>query len=457
MMRRWILPILTGLLLFACVAGLALEAQRAERAERMLEEIYQSALLETAEQTQALSLALEKLLVTGDAAQGTRMLQRVSRLAEDVRRNLTLLPLSHEAMAPTLIFANQLAEYAAVLLPELVQQRRLSAEDRSQLEELLTGCTQLGSRLALARHAMERGGLTLLSAEGAFSAEPSVVRRPLEALGDADHGMQYPTLVYDGAFSDARQTGHPRGLPEETVTQAQALEIARAFVGEDRVLAVRAAPAVTGAMAAWGVTVETKDVRLNLEITQQGGKPLWMMPETAGFAATISPEACQARAADFLRQHGFDAMEATFRQQYGDGLLLVCFAAVQGDWLLYPDLVKVQVRMDTGEVVGLEAHGYWQNHEPRALPAPGLTAEQAQAHLPEGVALTSSPRLCVIPQGGTERLCYECRIRRGEGEYLLYLDADTGQEAELLKLISTAEGVLTADCAPICEKFHRPG
>ena len=38
----------------------------------------------------------------------------------DVRRNLTFLPLSHEAMAPTLVFANQLAEYAGTLLPVLV-------------------------------------------------------------------------------------------------------------------------------------------------------------------------------------------------------------------------------------------------------------------------------------------------------------------------------------------------
>lgn len=457
MMRRVILPILAGLLLFACVTGLALEAQRAERAERTLEEIYQSALLETAEQIQALSLALEKVLVTGDAAQETRMLHRVSRLAEDIRRNLTLLPLSHEAMAPTLTFANQMAEYAAVLLPELVQQRRLSAEDRGQLEELLTDCTQLGSRLALAQQAMERGGLTLLSADGVFAAEPSALRRPLEALGDADHGMQYPTLVYDGAFSDARQTGSPRGLPKDTVTQAQALEIARAFVGEERILTVREAPATTGRMAAWGVTVDTKDVRLNLEITQQGGRALWMMPETAGFAAVLSPEECQGRAADFLRQRGFGDMEVTFCQQYGDGLLLVCFASVQEEWLLYPDLVKVQVRMDTGEVVGLEAHGYWQNHVQRALPAPGLTAAQVKAHLPQGVVLETAPRLCVIPQGGTERRCYECRIRRGEGAYLLYLDTETGKEVELLKLISTSEGVLTANCAPNCEKIHRPG
>lgn len=54
--------------------------------------------------------------------------------------------------------------------------------------------------------------------------------------------MQYPTLIYDGAFSDARHLGEPKGLPEGTVTQDEAIAIARAFVGEDRVISAQSAP-----------------------------------------------------------------------------------------------------------------------------------------------------------------------------------------------------------------------
>ena len=136
--RRLMLTLTVGVALFACVAGLILEVRRAERAERTLEEIYQSALSETAEQMQALSLTLEKALVTGDVSQNVKLLAQVSQLSEDVRRNLTFLPLSHEAMAPTLTFANQLAEYAAVLLPVLVKEGELPGSDASQLETLLT-------------------------------------------------------------------------------------------------------------------------------------------------------------------------------------------------------------------------------------------------------------------------------------------------------------------------------
>ena len=84
--RRLMLTLTVGVALFACVAGLILEVRRAERAERTLEEIYQSALSETAEQMQALSLTLEKALVTGDVSQNVKLLAQVSQLSEDVRR-----------------------------------------------------------------------------------------------------------------------------------------------------------------------------------------------------------------------------------------------------------------------------------------------------------------------------------------------------------------------------------
>lgn len=442
--RRLMLTLTVGVVFFACVAGLILEVRRAERAERTLEEIYQSALSETAEQMQALSLTLEKALVTGDVSQNVKLLAQVSQLSEDVRRNLTFLPLSHEAMAPTLTFTNQLAEYAAVLLPVLVKEGELPWSDASQLETLLTDCYQLSSQLSLAQQDLKAQQLSLSSRDPVFSAKVSAEERPLESVGDKDNGMQYPTLIYDGAFSDARHKGTPKGLPEGQVTQAEALALARAFVGEARVKSVREAPATSGALPAWGVTVQTEDLQLNVEITVQGGKVLWMMPEEASFNESLPQEICQTRAEAFLTEKGFGEMALTHTQRYGDGLLLLNYAAVQDGIVLYPDLVKVQVRMDTGEVVGLEANNYWMNHVARHLASPELTAEEARAKL-SSVLDVVGVRLCVIPYRDTERLCYEFTARRSDALYLIYLDATTAAQLDLLKIIDTDEGRLTAD------------
>ena len=456
MMQKHIAPILLGLLLFVCITGLALESNRAQQAETALEEIYQSALMETTEQMQALSLALEKVLVSGDAAQCTRLLSQISQLSDDVRRNLTFLPLSHEAMVPTLVFANQLAEYAGTLLPVLVEQGALPTQDAAQLETLLTDCTQLGTQLALAQQSLQEQRLALYTGEQVFTAVSASDSRPLEALGDQDHGMQYPTLIYDGAFSDARHLGAPKGLPEGTVTQDEAVAIARAFVGEERVISARNAPATSGALPAWGVTVVTQDLQLNLEITTQGGKVLWMMPESAGFTPALEEARCRELAAAFLREKGFGEMVCTHAQRYESGIMVLNFAAEQDGVLLYPDLVKVQLRLDTGDVVGLEANNYWMNHVERELDPPALTAQEAAALLAPGLD-TQSNRLCVIPYRDGEQLCYEFTVCKGDGTYLIYLDADTGKEVELLKRIDTEQGVLTAKISRKGEKIVTDG
>lgn len=442
-MKKWIWPGITALCLTAAIVVISLTCDRAERAEAALDEIYRSAMYETSEEMQALSLSLEKVLVSADPGQGTQLLSQISRTAEDVRRNLTFLPLSHEAMAPTLTFANQLSDYAYALLPGLTRDGALPDDDVRQLRQHLALCTQLFTQLLLARQGMESSPSAWT---GSFRAAAEPASRPLESLADKDHGMNYPALIYDGAFSDARHLGRARGLPEETVTEADALEAARAFVGAERVVDVRSAPSTTGVVPAWGVTVVTPDVQLNLDITVQGGKVLWMMPESASFPTVQSTAACRDAAAAFLRARGFGDMEATHQQAY-DGLCVINFAAVQEGVLLYPDLVKVQVRMDTAEVVGLEANNYWMNHVERTLAAPALTPEEARARLSDAVEPHAS-RLCVIPWHDTERLCYEFSVTHGDGQYLIYLDAATGEEVQILKLIPLEQGTLTARRGP---------
>ena len=145
-------------------------------------------------------------------------------------------------------------------------------------------------------------------------------------------------------------------------------------------------------------------------------------------------------------------MACTHVQRYESGVMVQNFAAQQEGVLLYPDLIKVQVRMDTGDVVGMEANNYWMNHVPRTLSAPALTVQEAAAYLAPGLEAETS-RLCLIPYRDSEQLCYEFTVHKGDGTYLIYLDANTGKEVELLKRIDTEQGVLTAKISQKGEKY----
>ena len=240
----------------------------------------------------------------------------------------------------------------------------------------------------------------------------------------------------------ARELVSYKALPSQEVSGGEALRIAKEFVGADRVLSVSPAPDTAGALPAYGVTLQTPDVQLNLEVTRRGGKVLLMAPESAAFSIVRTPEECAAAALSFLKSRGFAEMEATYYQVY-DGLCVVTCAYVQRGVLVWSDRVLVQVRMDTAEVVGLEARSYWQNHIPRKLQTPLLTQTEARASLSSDGEVTAY-RLCLIPHQNQERLCWQFTIAQEDDSYISFIDAMTGQELLLEKIMQLEYGQLPA-------------
>ncbi|MBE5787931.1 MAG: hypothetical protein E7324_10420, partial [Clostridiales bacterium] len=263
---------------------------------------------------------------------------------------------------------------------------------------------------------------------------------PLEDTQPAyDNGVSYPTMIYDGPFSDARQQGAAAALGEREITREEAHQAAREFVGAERVIGVSQGADMGGAIPCYGVTVQLSDITLECAVTKRGGKVLWMAPDTADFAQRLSLEECRENALSFLESRGYGPMESTHFQVY-QGMVVVAFAPLQGNTLLYPDQVKVQLRGDTGQVVGIEARSYWENHGHRGVFSPRLTQEEAQGAVSSRMQVKSC-RLCLIPKHQQEILCYEFRGEYKGEDYLVYIHADTGEQEELLKVVESETGL----------------
>lgn len=410
---------------------------KATAARQSLEAAYVRHMMETQEQLQAISAQLAKTQVAADVRTRVELLSAISRQADGVVGGLTALPLSHAAMSDTIKFCNQLSEYTLGLALLAASGDELAAREMEQLAQLRNSCTLLLGQLAVAQ-----AEISQLSADGSvFYADAAAAERAMERVADPEHGMEYPSMVYDGAFSDARRKGPPRGLNPTQVDQQMAVEIARSYLGEERVQSAVPGVSMGGTLPCHGVTLTLTDgLVLSAEVTQQGGQLLWIMPERASFEAALTLEECTQAAQAFLQANGYAAMEPGDYQVY-DGLAVIDFIAVQDGVLLYPDQLKLQLRMDTGEVVGLEANQYLMNHTRRTALAPALTQEQALEKVSERLT-ADAVRLCVIPEGDGERLCYEVTGEYQQQTYMVYIDAATGEEAEVLMRMNSAEGPL---------------
>ena len=98
--------------------------------------------------------------------------------------------------------------------------------------------------------------------------------------------------------------------------------------------------------------------------------------------------------------------------------------------------------METAQVVGIEARNYLQNHTARGALLPTITEQEAQKAVSSRLQIESS-QLCLIPLRSEERLCFEFKGFYNGHTYLAYVDAATGEQVELLKLVETPSGLET--------------
>ncbi len=424
---RFSLSVFALLLALASVSGLAFrfKGERDQCAAR-LREIYDGTVLSALRQMEDMQLSLSKALLSQEDGAENQYLNQVSAGAAQVQRSLSLLPLGLAATQNAVKFANQLTDYAANLL----KRETLTETEAATLGSLISACAD--SAVALAKAG---GDMTGQAVAGQIPYYPT----GNQATAAYDSAVAYPTLIYDGPFSDALESGMAKALSDHAVTQAEALQIARDFVGSDRVTSAVAGPEMGGDMPCWGVTVHLPDVILQAAVTKQGGKILWLAPDSADFSPQKSVEECRENALKFLDSHDYEHMRPTYFQVY-QGVAVISFAATQGETLLYPDLIKVQCRLDTAQVVGWEARNYLMNHTARGLMTPRLTREEAQERVSERLKTVSS-RLCLIPTESGEKLCYEFQGEYGGHTYLAYINADTGRQEELLKVVEGASGL----------------
>lgn len=427
------IAILICLSLALLIGGMA-QQRRVYALTLQVNAAYQKAFYETLELMDGLQLNLEKLMVSGNGAQEQLLLSAVARQAEGAQDNLSAMPDSREELKGALKFVNQTGDYARVLNERLAAGGALTADDMRQLASLHTACADLNGQLLAVLDLYERGEAVFI---------PDIESAQLADTGEeeVEPSIDYPVLLYDGPFSDA-QSEQTLNLTGAAVDQQEAERRLVQFLGEERVQAVRFAGESNILSLCYEFELTVEEGTLTAGVTQAGGHILYILPDQGETEVLLSQAECIDLAAQFLRTRGYGDMSVSYWRQL-DGILTVNFAAVQDSVLLYPDLVKLQISMKSGLVVGLEATNYLRNHTERALVEPLVSREDALALVRPGLQV-SGVLPCIIPTDGGEAQCWEISASlEGGGRYLIYIDILTGQERTILHIVEGSDGIVT--------------
>ena len=407
----------------ACIYG-AEQSTRAETLERSVQSSYRQAFLELNDNINDMQVSLKKLMVVSSPKQHVLLLDDVWRLSGAAEANLAGLPVSHPDAEAFNRFVVQTAR-------EL--ERRLQEEDFPL--EALTGD---GFYLASEADAQQDG--TNAGPGGESNAGPAEGGESQQE--DEGSITNYPTLIYDGPFSESTEKAEPRGLPEGEIDESAALQAAARYVGGS----LQIEDTADGSIPTYEIAGTDADGRsVELAVTRQGGQVLWMMAQVQGGAEGVPEESESAAMRDaakaYLDARGYEGMEATYAQFYS-GVGVFNFASVQGGVILYADLVKVYVERQSGKIVGVDAYNYLFNHTDRQLPMSAVTEDEARERVSESLEILSV-RLALIPKTATtETLCYEFKGRLNDADFIVYINAVTGDEEEIFEIINSDEGQL---------------
>ena len=127
-----------------------------------------------------------------------------------------------------------------------------------------------------------------------------------------------------------------------------------------------------------------------------------------------------------------------------DGIVTINYAYKQDNVIMYPDLIKVKVALDNGEILGVETTGYLNNHTERNLDNIKITEEEARKDLNDDLEITSSGMAVIPTEWKSEILCYEFKGKVEDKEFLVYINAENGREEDILIITNTPNGTLAS-------------
>lgn len=413
----------------AVIAVAFIRTGEVRKARTVLDGLYHKALYETCEYAEGMAVNLNKLTAAVGSSRAT-LLGDIIRQAQGAQANIGMLPLGSASTAQAMKYINQVGDFAAVLLARVSAGGDLTAEEYSDVTRLSETAAALSVGLGGILESHEAGEIELDMPIG-------------DITGDVftDAGVEYPTLLYDGPFSDGAKGNTFRALEGlREVTQEEAQTLLTEFIGAQAVESIRFEAESSPGTPCYEFSLTANGHVLSAAVTKTGGQVLYMLSSGEVGESTLSEAECFAIAESFLLSRGFGDMEISYFSTYG-GVMTINFAAMQNGVILYPDLIKLQVSMADGAVIGIEAGNYLRNHVQRVIEMPLLTEDDVRALISPRLDV-ENVRICVIPYGLTEKFCYEVSASTTAGTYLIYIDAMTGAEADIMQVISDSDSTL---------------
>lgn len=435
--------------LVTVIAVLGLYTYKRERTFRQAtENDYNMAFFELVDYVQNVETYLAKSLISNTSEHGAEVLTHVWREANLAGAYLAQLPINSNELENTARFLNQVSDYSYSLSRKNINGEKLSDKDMKNLEDLHQYSIELENTLNQLSMDMNEGRIKWgeLTKKGTEVFAQQVSNISKDSFSNLEENFhEYSGLIYDGAFSEHITSSEKRGLTGEKIEEEKAKEIAISFIGNDKIEKIDSnGKGENGNIISYDFSIKLKDEdrTVTISISEKGGHIVYMNSDREIVAETISQEEADKKGKEFLEKKGFSNMKETYYLKQ-NGIVTINYAYSQNDVTVYSDLIKLKVALDNGEILGIETTGYLNSHTERKIEEPKISKETALQNLNKKLEIKSEGLAIIPTEWKTEVFCYEFKGTVDDMDFLVYVNAKTGKEEDILLIIDTPNGTLT--------------
>lgn len=434
--------------LIAIIVVLGLYTYKKQRDYRQASEnAYNMAFFELVDYVDSVEVYLAKALVSNTPEHGAETLTYVWREANLAQSYLARLPINTSELENTAKFLNQVSDYSYSLSRKNIDNQALTQEELDNLKELHKYSVELKNTLNQLSEDLNSGRISWgeLTKKGSpvFAQEVSNVSK--DSFSNLEENFhEYAGLIYDGAFSEHMTNPERKGLTGENIDEETAKKRVQEFFGKDQIKEIKSNGLTENAnIQSFDFVVTKNDGQIAwISISQKGGHIVSANSTRDVKAEVINQEQANEIGQKFLDSRGIGNMKPTYFLKQ-NGIVTINYAYFQDNVTVYPDLVKLKIALDNGEILGMETTGYLNSHTQRTFASPKISQEEARDKINKNLEIVSEGLAMIPTEYQTEKLCWEFKGIVEDRQFLVYINVETGKEEDVLVILETPNGTLT--------------
>lgn len=439
MNRKFYKNIILGVVVLIMGGALFYQHKKVNNLEIKLDNSYNRAFYDMLGYVENIKTIMTKASVCTNCIKTSNLLEEIWHKANMAQENLNMIPVSGSTLKNTSKYLNQVGDFAYSLNKQSLKKDSFTKKQYDTLQKLQTYSEVLLSSLKKLERDVNGGKVR-------FSKQMKNINKTLpngNHLREVEKNFQdYPTLIYDGPFSDHINKIKPKGLIGKKISEEEAKNIVKKFLEDRNIARITKIGETSGVIKTYNFEAKIKNNMTYIDVTKKGGHIYSMMCNRVVPFEKINMDKAKNIASEFLKKNGYKNMKDTYYLKE-DNTALINYSACYNDVICYPDLIKVKIALDNGEVVGFESRGYITSHTKRDIPKFKINLEDAKKMINQDVKILSSGKAIIPTDLKTEVLTYEFKGKLNDKDFLVYVNSETGEVENILMIIDTPNGVLT--------------